>query len=180
VNRPTLRPLPPTSLLSDYAAQGAYTDCYTVDVAVAVSAEHFIAAFYTSRLFKVERFVLKWLVSKPSADAQALALAVGARDTFAAWTLEGRSKDQLLMCDYQGRTRSWLMVTPNGDDTKASTRLSFGTAVVANKNRKNGAPSMPFVFRLLLGFHRLYAQALLRSAVNRLDLGEHISNDTSH
>ncbi len=180
MNRPTLRPLPPTSLLSDYAAQGAYTDCYTVDLAGTVSAEHFFAAFYTSRLFKVERFILKWLVAKPSMDSEARALAAGTRDTFAAWTVEGRCADQLLLCDYQGRTRSWLMVAAIGDNSKASTRLSFGTAVVAPKSPRNGAPSMPFVFRLLLGFHRLYAQSLLRSAVNRLDLVNHISDDARH
>jgi hypothetical protein len=164
--RPVLEALPPHSLLADYAAAGAYTDCFALDVAGSVSVAQFIAAFYTSRLFKKERWILKWVVSKPSTDDQAKQLAAGKLDRFAAWTVERRTDTQFLACDYQGRTRSWLMVTPNGDTTK----LSFGTAVVAQPPAGSALGKAPLLFRALVGPHRLYAQALLRSAVRQLEV----------
>ena len=163
-----LRPLPERSLLSGYRARGDYTDCFTLDVAGEISQTHFVLAFCTSRLFKVERFILKWLVAKPSTDAEAARLADGQSDRFAAWTVEGRKPDQLLLCDYQGRTRSWLMAEATGVGLNATTRLSFGTAVVATMDQRTGSKSMPLLFRLLVAFHRHYAKALLRSAVAKL------------
>jgi hypothetical protein len=160
-----LRTLPEASLLTAYAARGAYTDCYTLDLAGAVSHEAFVTAFYTSRLFKVERLILAVLLGKPSTDAQMAQVATGKLDRFAAWSVEARATDQILACDYQGRTRSWLMVAPAGVGV---TRLFFGTVVVPDTDRKTGEKVMPPAFRWLLGFHRVYAQALLRSAVARL------------
>lgn len=168
MNRPVLRPLPEHSLLFAYHAKGDYTDCFTVDVAGEVSQQQFVTAFYTSRLFKVERFILKWLVAKPSTDRQAGLLASGSIDSFAAWTVEGRKRHQLLVCDYQGRTRSWLMVEPIKAGHGAATRLFFGTGIASATDRKTGRKTMPLLFRLLLGFHRRYAPALLRSAVTKL------------
>jgi hypothetical protein len=158
-------PLPDGALLKAYRDQGAYTDCYALDVGQTVSHAEFVRAFYTSRLFKLERFVLKWLVAKPSTDSEAMALAAGKIDAFAAWTVEGRKDNQLLMCDYQYRTRSWLMTLPMGG---GGTRLYFGSAVAPN--RPNGRPDRVFglAFRLLLGFHKLYARALLRAAAANL------------
>lgn len=165
---PVSRPLPERSLLSGYRAKGDYADCFTVDVAGNISHSLFVEAFYTSRLFKVERFILRWLVAKPSTDAEAARLAEGQTDRFAAWTVEGREQDQLLLCDYQGRTRSWLMVEPILENSTPSTRLYFGSAVVSATDRRTGRKSMPVLFRLLLGFHRRYTRALLKSAVTKL------------
>jgi len=168
MNPVILRPLPEHALLAAYHAKGDYTDCFTIDVVGAISQQQFVTAFYTSRLFKAERFILKWLVAKPSTHRQVEQLAAGSIDGFAAWTVEGRKSDQLLMCDYQGRTRSWLMVESVEGDVEPATRLFFGTGVVSATDRKTGRKSMPLPFRLLLGFHRQYARALLRSAVNNL------------
>ena len=84
----------------------------------------------------------------------------------AAWTVEARGTDQLLLCDFQGRTRSWLMVTPG--EHGHSTRLYFGSAVVARVDRRTGRSRMGWGFHALLGFHRLYSRALLRAAQRRL------------
>lgn len=162
------RLLPEHSLLFGYHAKGDYADCFTIDVAGDISQQQFVSAFYTSRLFKVERFILKWLVDKPSTDRDAEQLANGLIDSFAAWTVEGRKPDQLLLCDYQGRTRSWLMVELLENGSNAATRLFFGTGVVSATDRRTGRKSMPLPFRLLLAFHRRYARALLRSAAMRL------------
>lgn len=102
--------LPHGALLEKYQSRGAYADCYVTEIARPVSQAEYVQAFYTSPLFKVERLLLAWLVSKPSTDAQASQLASGTLDSFAAWSVEERREDQLLMCDFQGRTRSWLMV----------------------------------------------------------------------
>ena len=50
----------------------------------------------------------------------------------------------------------------------AATRLFFGSAVVARPGGKSGKPELGLGFHALLGFHKLYSQALLRAAVSRL------------
>jgi hypothetical protein len=75
---------------------------------MSVSQAQYVSAFYTTFVFKLERLILKWTVSKPSTDAQVKRLADGSIDSFAAWMVEARSQNQLLMCDYQRLTRSWL------------------------------------------------------------------------
>jgi len=65
------------------------------------------------------------------------------------------------MCDRYERTRSWFRVVPlNGDRT----RLQFGSAVAAARDDQAGVRALGGTFRLLLGFHVLYSQALLRAA----------------
>ena len=123
-------------------------------------------AFYTTFVFKLERLILKWAVLKPSTDDQARALAAGAVNEFAAWRVEKRNDHQLLLSDYRGSTRSWLMVARLEDGTR--TRLYFGSAVVASGKSRSGKPRMGFVFRALLGFHKIYSQVLLHAAVVRL------------
>jgi hypothetical protein len=157
--------LPQDALVLRYRDQGSYIDCYTIDVAKAVSLAAYVEAFYTSPLFRVERFLITWLVSRPATDSDVRALARAEVTKFSAWDTEDRRTDQLLMRDYQGRTRSWFMVTAIGP---AQTRLIFGSAVVAETNRRTGAKQMPLLFRALLWFHKLYSRLLLRSAANNL------------
>jgi hypothetical protein len=167
---PFVRPcsLPPNALLSKYAQAGAYTDCYTADIVGPVSQAAYVEAFYTSWLFKLERLVLALLVRKPSTDARARELASGVADSFAAWRVEARNADQLLMCDFLGRTRSWLMTGPSGDGGATRTRLHFGTAVAPVVSKVSGRATMGFAFKALVGFHRLYSRALLYAARARL------------
>src|SRR5512146_1053189 len=160
--------LPQRSLLCKYKQQGAYTDCYSVVMPRAISHSEFVEAFYTTPLFKVERFILAALVSRPSTDLQARQLAIGEVETFAAWSVEGRAEDQLLLCDFLGRTRSWLMTEIGEKSNPGGTRLYFGSAVVPELNAKTGQASYGFAFHAMLGFHRLYSRALLRSAVSGL------------
>jgi hypothetical protein len=143
-----------------YANAGGYVDCFVVDIPAAISHAQFVEAFYTSWLFKLERFVLRWLVAKPSTDSEARALALGNRESFAAWSVEARAPQQILVCDYQGKTRSWLMIEPGFDNGAAITRLYFGTGIVPRVG-KTGERRMSAGFRALLPFHRRYAHALL-------------------
>lgn len=160
--------LPPGALIESYRDSGAYTDCFFTEVMSRVSHSEFVYAFYTSWLFKIERWILSWAVRKPSTDAEALQLAQAKYEKFSAWTVEERAPDQLLMCDYQKRTRSWLMVkTIEGN---ALTRLYFGSAVVPIRPNGDSDRAFGLAFYLLLGFHKIYARALLRAAVGNLPL----------
>jgi hypothetical protein len=160
--------LPEQAMLAKYTQTGAYTDCYTTEVAKAVSQAQYVEAFYTGAVFKLERLLLAWFAAKPSTDAQAQDLARGACSTFAAWRVEQRSADQLLMCDLSGRTRSWLMVAPVCADGSAATRLYFGSAVVPVVDRASGQARMGFTFNALLGFHKVYSRVLLHAARSRV------------
>lgn len=156
--------LPENALLQRYRISGAYTDCYCIYSDQPVSQQDFVVAFYTTWLFKVERIILKWLASKPSSDEDARRLADDQQAAFAAWIVEARSENQLLMCDFRSRTRSWFMTEPDGDGT----RLYFGSAVVPITTSSEDEPKMGAGFSLLLGFHKLYSRALLSAARSRL------------
>jgi hypothetical protein len=163
----TRQPVPETALHAKYARNGGHADCFATDIARPVTHAEFVEAFYTTWLFKLERLVLACLVSKPSTDAEVRALARGERDQFAAWFLEARAPDELLMHDFQNRTRSWLKVeTLPG--AVPGTRLYFGTGIRTITD-KSGGQRIGSSFKLLMGFHLLYARALLSTARSRLE-----------
>ncbi len=113
------RDLPDDALLGHYARrEDCYTDCYALDFPRTVSLAAYVTAFYTTPLFKLERFILKWAVSRPSSDDQARQVAAGEVERFAAWSVEARTTDQLLMCDMAGRTRSWFKIEAAGSRKK--------------------------------------------------------------
>jgi len=155
-------------MLANYSMGGSYTDCYTTEIPGQVSLAEFVFAFYTTFIFRLERSILKWTVAKPSADSQARQLADNVSERFAAWHVENRSENEILMCDFQGRTRSWLMVAPVSTNSGTRTRLYFGSAIVPLRNSKTGEPSLGFVFQSLLGFHKVYSVVLLYFAKLRV------------
>ena len=163
--RPLDRPVPPDSLLQRLAqARHAFADAYAVDVSHAVPLAAFVEAFYTTRLFRLERALLA-LLGKRSSDAMARAVARGEGERLAVWTVEAREGDELLMHEDSGATRSWFkaQALPGG-----GTALWFGSAVVPRRREAGGEPKFSWVFHLLLGFHRAYSRALLAAAVRRL------------
>jgi hypothetical protein len=160
--------VPPNTLLDRYSMNGAYLDCYSIEIPGRVSLPKLIFAFYTTLLFKLERFILTWTVSKPSSDGEARQLADGIREKFAAWHVEARSEHELLMCDFVGRTRSWLMIEPVNTVEGHRTRLYFGSAVVPVQNATTGELSLGFGYQALLGFHRIYSMLLLYAAKSQM------------
>jgi hypothetical protein len=166
LTRNAVRPceLPAEALLQRYRALGAYADCYTTTVAHAVSHPDYVAAFYTTGVFKLERLILRLFAARPSTDEQASALARGEVDRFAAWSVEARSPNQVLLCDFTRRTRSWLMVLP----LESGTRLYFGSAVVPVHDARSGTSRLGLGFASLLGFHKVYSRVLLSAARRRL------------
>lgn len=161
-------PLPDDALLHRTLRAGAYADCYMVELSGVVLHADYVAAFYASWLFKLERLILKWVVKRPSTDREARLLGQGQLDQFAAWRVEDRQANQLLLCDLSGRTRSWLMVVPIERNQTTHTRLYFGSAVVPRVDPISGKSSMGFGFRALLGLHKLYSRLLLRAACAKL------------
>jgi hypothetical protein len=164
----TQAPVPEDALLRTYRG-GAhperwqrYADCFSVAVDRPVDIAELVTAFYTSRAFRIERWLLRWLAAAPSTDAEARAVADGSGSSFAVWRVGDRSKTQLLMCDRYERTRSWFRVVPMDGN---GTLLQFGSAVAA---RRTGGGTLGTRFSLLLGFHVLYSKVLLRAAKMRL------------
>ena len=157
-------PLPDNALLRRYDnGAGHYTDCYSVTVSDKIELPNFVEAFYTAPLFRSERVVLKFAARRPSTDEDAANVASGQTSQFAVWDVEDRSENQLLMCDMTSKTRSWFMTR----EVAGGTQLFFGSAVIADKDTgKQG-----FLFHALAPVHNIYARALLKGAVNRLNQG---------
>lgn len=153
-------PIPANTMLNKYTLiTGGYTDCYMTEISRTVPFPEYILAFYTTPLFKLERSILL-TVSKPSTDHQAGQLADGLTERFAAWTVESRNGNEILLCDFLSRTRSWLMMRSDG----MQTQLYFGSAVVP----KTGEASLDVGFRAMLMFHKVYSVLLLYAAKSRL------------
>lgn len=157
-------PVPADSMLGKYTSvAGAYTDCYVTEIPCDITFPEYVFAFYTTSLFKTERAILKFTVFKPSTDVDATNLAHGLTDKFAAWTVESRSENEIILCDFLSRTRSWLMI----EKAEGATKLYFGSAVVPKK----GSEGLGSLSILLLGFHQVYSVLLLyfakRGLMNR-------------
>lgn len=162
---PTETPLPPGSLLAQLAAErSAFADAYTLPFPRAVSLSEFVEAFYTTRLFKLERALLA-LFGKPSSDAMARAVARDEAQRIAVWTVQARAGDELLMHEDSGATRSWFKAEAGEG---GGTTLWFGSAVVLRRREPDGQARMGAGFHALLGFHRVYSRALLKAAARRL------------
>lgn len=147
--------LPVGALLATYDQPGSYVDCLAASLPRTVSLPQLINAFYGSRAFRLERAMIGVALGRKAGDHEVQRLASAKSDQFSAWSVEARTHDQILLCDFRGATRSWLMVEAEG----GGTTIRFGSAVV-----DAAGPG----FRLLLGFHRLYARLLLGSALRAL------------
>ncbi|WP_374437720.1 hypothetical protein [Inhella sp.] len=153
-----LNPVPP-GLLLQHNPPGAFADAYALPIPRAVSLADYVAAFYATPLFKLERGLIGLLLRRPARDADAAALGRGECRQFSAWQVLDRNGQELLLQDQSGRTRSWLRVEP----VAGGTRLVFGSAVLPRTGGGFG-----WGFRALLGFHEWYSRALLRAAAKHL------------
>jgi hypothetical protein len=156
--------LPDDSYLHEFAARRAHTDGFYCDLSGTITLSDFIDGFYTSWLFKLERLILALAIAKPSTDREALALARGELETFAAWSVEMRCHNQIIMRDYQSKTRSWLMCERRG----SGTRLYFGTIIEPSIIIDETRADLGFWFHLLMPAHIIYSKALLKAACDQL------------
>ena len=159
---------PPGSLLQACESEGAFADCYYIDIERRVSHREFVAAFYSTPAFKVERTLVGILLSRPSTDRDAERLADGEAESFAIWKVEKREPNQLLLAEFTGRTKSWLMVGALDGAAGAATRLFFGSAVMASQRETPNKRALGAIFYSLLWFHKLYSQVLLAAAKSKL------------
>lgn len=167
--------VPEGSLLHRYAVNPCgevtanYTDSFEFSVDCKVTLADFVEAFYTSRLFWFERTLLRVFLRKPATDEDARALAQNDANHFSAWTVEARTQDEILLSDFSGATRSWLMVyTEQSGNQISRTRLCFGSAVVARTDPGSDEAKLGVMVYLLLGFHKLYSRALIASSRSKL------------
>jgi len=160
--------LPADTFLRRYDHGDNYADCFVVEASGLISLRQYVADFYTTGLFKSERAVLS-LAGRPSLDTQARQVAAGTGTTFAAWSVEERAEDELLMRDVTGRTRSWFKVASVSDEVSDRTLLYFGSAITAVKNGATGRMKIGPVFQSLTGLHIMYSRALLAAAVRRIE-----------
>ena len=114
--------LAPGALLERYRIDGGHTDCYVAEVPRSVDLGQFITAFYTSRAFRPERWLIGVALGKKADDSDVARLACAQTTRFSAWSVEDRRGDEILLCDFQSRTRSWLKVLP----IEGGNRLHFG------------------------------------------------------
>lgn len=169
---PALSSVPEHSFLASCKDSGAFTDCYTITVPENFTLPEFIEAFYTTRLFKTERWLLAKILARPSSDNQVRDLAYSAANDFSAWRVEQRSDCEILLAF--GQTRSWLYVETVAEASEsresAATRLYFGSAVFPTR----AGGKFGFLFHALGGFHHLYSRCLLAAAAKRLTVtGSH-------
>ena len=162
--------LPQDAFLNKYKQQGAYTDCYFIDVSRKISQSEYIECFYTSSVFKVERLILSIFLLKFSNDLEAKKLAGGEITRFSAWHVVVQTSDQLVLRDLSNRTRSWLMVTDLDGSNSVKTRLYYGSEVIPKNISTSGEPKFGFLFHVFSRFHHWYSRALLRSAFLKLSV----------
>jgi hypothetical protein len=171
----TQRAVPPWSLMLTHQGESragvdwqARCDCFALAVNRSVTLAEFVFAFYTTRVFKLERALLHLLAHAPSTDAEAHALAEGTGQEFAMWQVVERTDTQLLVGDRLGRTRSWFAISPidpqPGERQEAATLLRFGSAIAAVRNAQSGELRVGRGFQLLAGFHVHYSKLLLGAA----------------
>lgn len=148
-----------------YSSEYHYTDSFMYESTENISFESFIHSFYVSKVFKLERFLLRLFLRKSITDGMAEELAKGERDNYAAWNEEYRNDNQLLMADITGSTKSWFMVEKHSNGCK----LYFGTVVMSKKD-KAGQPKSPMpLFSWTVPAHKFYSKALLWSAKKQLE-----------
>ena len=168
---PALSSVPEHSFLASCKDSGAFTDCYTITVPENLGLAEFIEAFYTTRLFKTERWLLAKILACPSSDNQVRDLAYSAANDFSAWRVEQRSDREILLAF--GQTRSWLYVEPLSETLKngetPATRLYFGSAVFPART----SGKFSFLFHALGGFHHIYSRCLLAAAAKRIQVIGH-------
>lgn len=150
-------PLPDRALLQSRRAAGAFTDCYVLRIAREVTLADYVAAFFTTPVFRLERWIIARVLGHAATDAQARALADGRTDRFLVWVTEARTGEQILLG--VGRTATWLMIEP----AREATVLYFGSAI--EQGRDGGAG---WKRRALLRFHDLYSRVLMLATAARL------------
>lgn len=170
MSKPMEIELPDIALSVKYREKGAFVDCYYIDIPKEISLEKYIQAFYTTILFKVERGILSISTLKFASDKDAVQLSLGQTKDYSIWSVENRQDNQILLAEFTGKTKSWLMVQPRKN---SMTRLYFGSVVVPKNLSDSGQASFGLLFHVLSKFHQIYSRALLKAATKKLMKEKH-------
>ena len=169
--------IPSHALSAKYLEEGAFVDCYYIEIPEEITLDKYIEAFYTTPLFKVERTILSIATFKSATDRDAAELSLGKSSSYSIWTVESRKSNQVLLCDFTRKTRSWLMVKTSKNEDSVISRLFFGSVVVPSKVSESGHASFGLLFHLFSRFHLSYSKALLNAAYKKLlRKNKHIKN----
>ncbi|MEL7396055.1 MAG: hypothetical protein AAFN44_06750 [Pseudomonadota bacterium] len=156
-------PAPDDSFLHALACQtGAYADCFEATVACDIpqsdAFQRFVFAFFDSPVFRVERAILRLAGKAPKDRSDPKALALGETDAFAAWRVERRADNEILLVVLNTPIRTWLSLQKEG----SVARLRFGSAILPQE----GKDIPHWAFRVTLPAHVVYSRLLLRAAVS--------------
>ncbi|MEO0423070.1 MAG: hypothetical protein AAF184_12075 [Pseudomonadota bacterium] len=158
-------PLPSGALLEVYQRPDCYVDCFSVSCTSGVAHSRWLEAFLGSRVFRLERAVLRTLARADSSDGAVAALVAGDAESFAVWTVEHRTPQELLLRDRSARTRTWWRTQPEAHGV----RLYFGSALVPKARAEEGeAAGTIDGWRWSIPLHRAYSRFLVSSACARL------------
>ncbi|WP_299989607.1 hypothetical protein [uncultured Ruegeria sp.] len=158
--------IPEGSLLHQFAKRpGYHADAFVAHVGFVPSQSEYIMAMFDSPVFRIERALLALAAFKPSFAKDVAALALVENDQIACWKTVQRTQQELQMKVEKGRVRTWLMVEPAQG---GASKLWFGSAIVPKPAQTGKAGGIGFVFRTLMGFHKLYSRVLLRAAIRGL------------
>ena len=161
---PAATQIPQECLLRAYElTDGCYTDCYQIDVDGPPDFQRYIRLFFDTWIFRLERRILALSGQKFATTEDVEALACGEIDRFAAWRVEKRTANELLMTAQKGRIRTWLYLPADRNDLD-KTRLMFGSAVLPVETGDASKKRLGWVIRFLLPFHRFYSRLLLKAA----------------
>lgn len=138
-----------------------YCDCFSSTIDCAVDLEQFVYAFYTTRVFRLERKILALTLKLPATNEQAKLLASGESDNYSFWTVEKRRPSELLLLTNNRHTGSWFMVRDDMEASQSRTELLFGSVVFLGSQKTN------LLFSIVLVFHKVYSRILLASAARR-------------
>lgn len=168
-----LETLPHRASILRYRLPGNYVDCFGATLRGTIGVEQLLASFLTAPAFRPERWLLACALDMRSGDGEAQALARGDRQAFAAWSVEERDAEQVLLCDFLGHTRSWFMTEPGSEPGGGIvTRVRYGTAIVRRDMHGVAHWGWSLAFWPLLPLHRLYARILLASTLGRITRGK--------
>lgn len=157
--------IPTTSLLYEYeTVKGGYCDCYVVDTQGDANLQNYISVFFETWIFKLELKLLSLFGLNRDRPDQVKQLAEGCVKTFAAWKVEGRTENDLLLAVGTGPIRTWLRVEAHSEN---AVRFYFGSALLPLRTDRNGHPRLDAISMVLLPFHKLYSRILLRAAVRK-------------
>jgi len=160
--------VPDHCLMATYRdTPGCVADNFQATLSRPVTLDAYIAAFFDTPLFRLERLILRLFAGRATTRADVEALAAGRADNFAMWHVVERSATEIMLAVDRSRIRTWLAIVPP-EKPGEPTILRFGSAILPKSVSASGNGDVGFLFRALTGFHNLYSRLLLRAAIGAL------------